>query len=746
MKDDGLKIKFWSTSKDHFSLKSNFCKNIHIQILSLFLSFVFNLAIVNILHANSMTLQTYYPPPVAAYDRLRLVPQPEITASACEFGSIYVNATKGSVPYLCQHIDADGEWGGISGVWSQTGNDIYLIDGTNPSKKKFGIGTGAGSLEFKLTLDNDGGIIAKDTLALGDAGYTALPNLGPGARFIWYPKKAAIRAGEVSGTQWDDANIGNHSVAFGKNTKASAARATILGGEGNTVSGPNGTIAGGLNNSVTISAGNSYGTIGGGQGNTVSSVQGFIAGGLQNTVSGDNSTILGGSTNVLSATASAIGGGQSNAVQANSNYGTISGGNSNTISNAPAACLYSTISGGLSNTIVATTGGCSYVSIGGGNGNVGSGDYSTISGGKNNGTNGANATVSGGELNVAGADGSAIIGGKSNQVTAGSVGTIAGGQGNSANGAYPFIGGGNGNVSLNNDYGVIGGGATNMLDGSPFNSNSFSFIGGGLNNKIVENVDYDSMIPGGEANSILGVGPKGVLNQSSLAAGRNMNLVGNFSFVWGYSITPVTVNSDSAFIINSGNVGIGAVAPSAKLEVNGNIQIDTGTLFVKNIPTLGVANQLILDGTTKALGKDVAEIFTASEEVEAGDLLVIDENQKMKLKKSALPYDKRAVGIVSATPAMVFEEKELQLSPQLFTKGTRPPVALAGQVLAKVSLENGPITYGDLLTSSKTPGHVMKATDQDKSNGSIVGKALQAFPGGPNGEKTGTIIVFLAFQ
>src|SRR5438034_1881309 len=39
---------------------------------------------------------------------------------------------------------------------------------------------------------------------------------------LWYPRRAAFRAGSVAGTQWDDANVGDYSVALGQNTIASA--------------------------------------------------------------------------------------------------------------------------------------------------------------------------------------------------------------------------------------------------------------------------------------------------------------------------------------------------------------------------------------------------------------------------------------------------------------------------------------------------------------------------------------------
>jgi hypothetical protein len=67
---------------------------------------------------------------------------------------------------------------------------------------------------------------------------------------MWYPRKGAFRAGGIGGTQWDAANIGNHSVAMGLDVRASGDHAVAFGlrstaangssfavGEDNTASG-----------------------------------------------------------------------------------------------------------------------------------------------------------------------------------------------------------------------------------------------------------------------------------------------------------------------------------------------------------------------------------------------------------------------------------------------------------------------------------------------------------------------------
>jgi hypothetical protein len=77
-----------------------------------------------------------------------------------------------------------------------------------------------------------------------------VPAEGSGTRMMWYPRKAAFRAGGINGTQWDAANIGNYSVAIGQDVRASgdngvafglrstaAGSSTFAVGEDNTASG-----------------------------------------------------------------------------------------------------------------------------------------------------------------------------------------------------------------------------------------------------------------------------------------------------------------------------------------------------------------------------------------------------------------------------------------------------------------------------------------------------------------------------
>ena len=63
---------------------------------------------------------------------------------------------------------------------------------------------------------NNNGLVAPGSWGTGN-----IPATGAGTRLMWYPGKAAFRAGVVLGNQWDDANVGLASVALGHNTTAS---------------------------------------------------------------------------------------------------------------------------------------------------------------------------------------------------------------------------------------------------------------------------------------------------------------------------------------------------------------------------------------------------------------------------------------------------------------------------------------------------------------------------------------------
>jgi hypothetical protein len=141
------------------------------------------------------------------------------------------------------------------------------------------------------------------------------------------------------------------------------------------------------------------------------------------------------------------------------------------------------------------------------------------------------------------------------------------------------------------------------------------------------------------------------------------------------------------------------------------------------------------DGNFTGGGADYAEMLPAEPGLEPGDLLAIGPDGT--LVKAAGAYSTSVAGIYSTSPGFVAGGGDAEGNG---TEG-KVPVAVLGVVPAKASAENGAIRPGDLLTTSDTPGHVMKATDRDRMLGAIVGKALESLDSG-----TGTIKVLVTLQ
>ncbi|MEK7122656.1 MAG: shufflon system plasmid conjugative transfer pilus tip adhesin PilV, partial [Patescibacteria group bacterium] len=224
-----------------------------------------------------------------------------------------------------------------------------------------------------------------------------------------------------------------------------------------------------------------------------------------------------------------------------------------------------------------------------------------------------------------------------------------------------------------------------------------------------------------------GTGKEWVMGQNSWGAGAGnfaIGIGGTGTYGWGVM-----------YITQGGQVGIRTASPCSgcALDVQGG-NVNVGYLGKNNFADLSPKEKLAF--ATDRIGLDVAELFETREEVEAGDVLVMSREER-KLKKSSTPYEGAIIGVVSGSPALVFEGSNLKLGaqPDRFEKGNKPPVALAGRIPVKVSLENGPIHVGDYLTSSSKPGVAMKATKP----GMTLGVALENF----DGTKEDAILVFL---
>jgi hypothetical protein len=190
------------------------------------------------------------------------------------------------------------------------------------------------------------------------------------------------------------------------------------------------------------------------------------------------------------------------------------------------------------------------------------------------------------------------------------------------------------------------------------------------------------------------------------------------------------------------------------VHVQGNPGTSSGDLRVEGTSSFGghvscdgdvscggigkfTGNVEVAGDITLTTGQDCAEEFdvAATQHVEPGTVMVIKEDGT--LQQSDREYDKKVAGVVCGAgdyrPAIVLGK--LQGRPN------RIPIALLGKVYCKVDARFSPIEVCDLLTTSPTPGHAMKADDPSKALGTLIGKALRRLDAGQ-----GMIPILVALQ
>jgi len=225
---------------------------------------------------------------------------------------------------------------------------------------------------------------------------------------------------------------------------------------------------------------------------------------------------------------------------------------------------------------------------------------------------------------------------------------------------------------------------------------------------------------------------------------------------------------------NNGNVGIGSPTPVGKLEVvaqdalrlvgyqpfltlldsaagyarsriqgaGGEILLEPesyltgsdGNAYVK----LANSGNLSVKTLTIRGGADLAEPFELSgSDIPKGSVVVIDDEQPGQLKLSTRAYDRRVAGIVSGAngvnPGISLHQDGVLENGQ--------NVALSGRVFVLADASQGAIQPGDLLTTSHTQGHAMKAGDHTRSQGAILGKAMSTLKKGK-----GMVLVLVTLQ
>ncbi len=177
--------------------------------------------------------------------------------------------------------------------------------------------------------------------------------------------------------------------------------------------------------------------------------------------------------------------------------------------------------------------------------------------------------------------------------------------------------------------------------------------------------------------------------------------------------------------MKNGNVGIGgskdsnALDPKERLVVVGNIMVT---------------------GKVKTAGADCAEEFNLESGQTPTPGTVVVFNEEGDLTECLEGYDRKVAGILSGagscSPGLLLGEPS---DPE--TASARAPLALVGRAYCKADATYAPIKVGDLLTTSPTAGHAMKANDSTRAFGAVLGKAIQPLESGQ-----GLILVLVTRQ
>ncbi|MDP4198205.1 MAG: hypothetical protein Q8922_04785 [Bacteroidota bacterium] len=248
---------------------------------------------------------------------------PQITIDPTIGVTINTNATFSTATFNTS-LFSPTIYGGTS-----AGSNLSLLTTNNSAAPSgtitLGGSTGAGTTTFATMSATAIGIPnGQSILASGSTGTT--PASGAGTRLEWIPAKAAFRAGQVSGTAWDDASVGAWSISAGSDNVASGESSTAFGNQSSATG------------EISLAVGD----------NAMANGSNSAAIGAYVTASGNNSTALGFQTTAGGSSSTAMGNGST----ANGNYSVAIGANNTASGNYSTALGSNASTNGQANSLV----------------------------------------------------------------------------------------------------------------------------------------------------------------------------------------------------------------------------------------------------------------------------------------------------------------------------------------------------------------------------------------------------------
>jgi hypothetical protein len=142
-------------------------------------------------------------------------------------------------------------------------------------------------------------------------------------------------------------------------------------------------------------------------------------------------------------------------------------------------------------------------------------------------------------------------------------------------------------------------------------------------------------------------------------------------------------------------------------------------------------------------GADLSEQFEIHSRQDSlrpqpGMVVSIDAEQPGQLIVSSRAYERTVAGVISGAGGL---KPGLMMGQAGTLADGQFPVALTGRVYVYADASYGAIQPGDLLTTSNTPGHVMKVTNYEQAQGAVLGKAMGALT-----EGQGLVLILVSLQ
>ncbi len=281
------------------------------------------------------------------------------------------------------------------------------------------------------------------------------------------------------------------------------------------------------------------------------------------------------------------------------------------------------------------------------------------------------------------------------------------------------------------DSGLLGIGELEALAHLHVERTSIALPGAAVLNDDIIAEDSDAVLglysdEGGSRGSaiVLGEIAGGALTDK-WGIGRNTSTGGGALYIkYGpsadYSSNPTffALETDGDAYFLAGRLGVGTSNPQTTLDVNGTARCDV----------------------LEIVGADVAERFptTDADDAEPGTVLEIDPDNPGQLRVARGSYSRLVAGVVSGANGLPAGT----ILGNLPGAESSPAVALTGRVWVRCDAGQRAIKPGDMLTTSDTPGHAMRADDFERSQGAVIGKAMTGLDLG----QTGMVLVLVNLQ